>query len=129
MATTNNNYVLGKGEVYFAQFKPGTQTPGGERYIGDTPELALTIETQDLDHFSSDRGIREKDDSTTLEVTRRGNMTCQNIDPKNLALFFFGASSVLAQVVATVADEAFNDVEVDHWYQLGVSASNPTGVR
>lgn len=128
MADTNN-YVLGKGELHFAPFKTGTQNPSGERYLGNTPELALTIETQDLDHFSSDRGIREKDDSVVLEVTRRGNFTCDNIDPKNLAVFFFGAASALAQTGATVTAEAIADVVLGTYYQLGVSDVNPTGVR
>lgn len=124
-----NNYVLGKGELYFAPFATGTQVPAGERYLGNTPELALTIETQDLDHFSSDRGIREKDDSVVLEVTRRGNFTCDNIDPKNLAVFFFGAASKLAQSAGTFTDEPIPNVVLGSYYQLGVSDINPTGVR
>lgn len=127
MAT--NNYVLGKGELFFAPFLVGGQVPEPERYLGNTPELALTIETQDLDHFSSDRGIREKDDSVVLEVTRRGNFSCDNIDPKNLAVFFFGSASVQAQTVATVTDEALGLAKPDTYVQLGVTALNPTGVR
>lgn len=56
------NYTLGRGKVYFARFTSG-QVPGPFRYIGNTPEFNLTIELETLDHFSSDEGIREKDDS------------------------------------------------------------------
>lgn len=126
---STQNYVLGKGELYFAPFLAGGQIPGGERYLGNTPLLALTMASTNLDHFSSDHGIKEKDDSVTIEVTRTGNFTCDNIDKKNLAIFLFGSASVLAQGAATTTDFPIADVEVDSFYQLGVSDANPTGVR
>jgi hypothetical protein len=33
------NQTLGRGKVNFSLFKPGTQTPAGFRYIGNTPSL------------------------------------------------------------------------------------------
>lgn len=123
------NYTLGRGEIYFAPFIPGTQTPTGERYLGNTPEFSLTIEEEKLDHYSSDRGIREKDDSISLQVNRTGQLITDNIDPKNVALFFFGSATALAVTGATVTDEAINDVEQGLHYQLGVTTVNPSGAR
>lgn len=126
MAETQN-YTLGRGKVYFSRFKPGTRTPIGFMYIGNTPEFSLTIEQETLDHFSSDGGIREKDDSVPLEVTRNGSMTTDSIRPRNIALFFFGADSVLTQAPVAAADETFTDVKAGSFLKLGVSPSNPTG--
>lgn len=127
MAT--QNLKLGRGEVYFARFKSGTQTPEGERYFGNTPELSLNVESEELEHFSSDHGVNEKDDSMTLQVTRAGSFTTDNIDPRNIALFFFGDADTLSVDAAADQEEVIADVEPGLFYQLGVSDAAPSGVR
>lgn len=124
-----NNYTLGRGEIFFDRFAPGTKVLTGERYIGNTPELNLTIEEEKLEHFSSDRGVREKDDSISLQVNRTGTMTTDNVSPENLALFFFGSVSALSVSGATITAEAHNGVKQGHYYQLGRSTNNPSGAR
>lgn len=121
------NYTLGRGEIHFSRFKPGTEIPAGFRYIGNTPEFSLSIESEDLDHFSSDRGIREKDDSVPLEVTRTGSLTTDNMSAENIALFLYGTTTILAQAAVPAADEIFEGILTGHSYQLGISATNPIG--
>lgn len=123
------NYVLGRGELHFGQFIAGTQTPEGERYFGNTPAFALNISADNLDHYSSDRGIKEKDDSVVLQTNRSGSMSTDNINPKNVALAYFGSADALSITGATVTDEAMPDVIPGYSYQLGVSPSRPDGVR
>jgi hypothetical protein len=125
MAT--KNYTLGRGKVHFSRFKDGTQVPAGFFYIGNTPEFNLTIESETLDHFSSDEGIREKDDSVPLEVTRSGSLITDNIDPRNVALFFFGEESTVTQAAVASGSETLEGVKVGHAYKLGITPSNPTG--
>ena len=122
------NYTLGRGKVHFARFLSGTQTPDGFFYIGNTPEFNLTIESQTLDHYSSDEGIREKDDSVPLEVNRTGSLVTDNIDPKNVALFFFGEHSVITQAAVAAAPEVINNIKKGHSYKLGSTPANPAGV-
>lgn len=122
------NYTLGRGKVYFARFTAG-QVPGPFRYIGNTPEFNLTIESETLDHFSSDEGIREKDDSVPLEVTRTGTLVCDDIQAENVAMFFFGTADVLTTVAAAGLSEDFVAVQGDMFYQIGLTPSNPVGVR
>ena len=121
------NYTLGRGKVHFSRFKTGTSVPAGFFYIGNTPEFSLNIESQTLDHYSSDEGIREKDDSVPLEVNRSGSLTTDNIDPKNVALFFFGDDSKVTQIVVASAEETLSDIIAGHSYKLGVTPSNPAG--
>lgn len=122
------NYTLGRGEVWFARFKTGTQTPDGFVYFGNTPEFNLTIESETLDHYSSDYGIREKDDSVPLQVNRTGSLITDNINPRNIALFYFGTDSVVTQVLASATTETIADVKLEHAYQLGQSHTNPVGL-
>lgn len=123
------NHTLGRGEISFSLFKPGTFTPSGFRYIGNTPDFSLTMANETLDHFNSDRGIRQKDRSIVIETTRTGQLTCDDLQLENIALFFFGSTSTLAQTSATAVTETFTDVKQGHSYQIGLTDGNPTGVR
>jgi hypothetical protein len=125
----SNNYTLGRGELHLARFKAGTQTPEGERYIGNSPEFSLNVEAETLDHYSSDRGIREKDDSIETQVNRMGSFVTDNVNPKNLALFFFGTDQVLTVAAAANQTESLADVVPGLFYQLGTSAASPSGAR
>lgn len=125
----NKQYTLGRGRIYFDSFAAGTKNKTGERYFGNTPSFSLTMESETLDHFDSDGGIRVKDDSVLLELNRTGSFTTDNIDVENVALFLLGAASVLAQTATPVVDEQINDVLKDRYYQLGASPTNPSGVR
>lgn len=116
-------YTLGKGEVYFD--KDGE----GERYIGNTTVFNITIESETLDHFDSDQGIRTKDDSVVLEVNRTGTITTDNISKENLALFLMADMLTITQTATPVVDEAINDVKQGRFYQLGKTTGNPQGVR
>jgi hypothetical protein len=123
------NYTLGRGKVFFSRFKTGTQIPMGYRYIGNTPEFSLTISSENLDHFSSDEGIKEKDDSVPLSVSRTGKMTTDNINVDNVAMFFFGESTPITQAAVASADYVAENVLVGMSYRLGVTAQNPVGLR
>lgn len=115
-------YTLGKGELYWDDGK-------GERYVGNTTAFNITIESETLDHFDSDHGIRTKDDSVVLEVNRTGSFTTDNIATENLALYFMADISTVTQTNTPVVDEAINDVEPGRFYQLGQTTVNPQGVR
>lgn len=124
-----NNYTLGRGEVYVDRLlNTTTFASEGERYIGNTPEFNLTISQEVLDHFSSDRGIREKDESVPLQVNRTGSMVCDNIDEENVALFFFGSKSEVSEAGGAETYE-FGPVTQGRYYQLGVSDARPAGVK
>lgn len=124
-----NNYTLGRGELWFAPFIPGTQTPRGERYIGNSPEFSISVESENLDHYNSDRGVREKDESIALQTDRNGTFTTDNVAPANLALFFFGSTTALTVAGGVISGEPIGPVELGLTYQVGVTANNPAGAR
>lgn len=122
-----NNYVIGRGKLYFDQFVPGTQTRTGERYLGNTPALSLNSGYQNLDHYSSDEGLRVKDDSVQLQVDRTGSFQCDNISMDNVALMFGTEAVVSNQPSDTGRAETFT-VQKGRVYQLGSDDDNPQGV-
>lgn len=125
----SRNLALGKGEVHFAQFKPGTQIPGGERFLGNCPEFTMNREVEKIEHFSSTRGMKLKDDEDTVGVTNSSTISCDDVSPANMALWMLGQALTLTTVAAPDQEDTFTDVEPGLSYQLGVSDDTPSGAR
>lgn len=123
------NYVLGRGKLYFDPFRPGTTETTGEYYLGNTSEFNLSVESDSLDHYGSEEGVRTKDDTVTLELNRSGNIVTDNISKENVARFILGEVSDYVQSATPVVDENIGVVLKDRYYQLGKTTSNPQGVR
>ncbi len=123
-----DNIVLGRGELFFDPFVPGTEILTGERPLGNTPAFSLSVETQTLDHFNSDRGLRVKDLSVTLETNYSANFTTDNINADNVAMFFFGTTATLSQA-AEVGNSDTLTVKQGRYYQLGQSPALISGKR
>jgi|SRR5699024_1829978 len=115
--------VLGAGRIYFQQ-----EGEEHERYLGDTPELSLTMTSETVDLFSSDGPVAELRASVLTQIERTGNFTCNNIDPENIALFFAGKYEDDTQSTISSTQETFEDTVPGGIYRLGVSPSSPYGV-
>jgi hypothetical protein len=129
MAFPAKNYTLGRGRLYFDKFAAGTKNPTGQRYIGNTPEINLTSDSESLEHFDSDNGIRQKDASVLLQLSRTGSFITDHISPANLALFFLGSEEIVTVAPVTDATYDIDDVIVGMRYQVGASSGAPAGVR
>ena len=106
-----------------------SNNPLGEVYLGDTPGFTLNVETESLDDYSSDGPIAEKHLSIATRITRRASLTCKNVSFDNLARFFIGTASEVAQTATPVVDENVGAVKVGRFYQLGVTTAKPQGVQ
>ncbi len=124
-----NNYTLGRGKLFFARFKPGTTTPGGERYLGNSPDVGFSSDSQRLDHFGSDAGVRVKDASVLLQMDYAGSLSLDDIQFENLAMTFLGTSGVQTVAALTAQTDTFTNVKAGLTYQLGTTAATPTGAR
>lgn len=122
------NYVLGAGKVYIDLYDSNDALTG-ERYIGNTPGFELQVSTEKLDHYNDDEGIRTLDDQVVTQINRQSTITCDNVTMENLALFAIADVATHTQAGGAVVDEPLDNVKKGHFYQLGVSASAPTGVR
>ncbi|MEP2533552.1 hypothetical protein [Shimia sp.] len=124
-----NNTVLGRGKLFFDRFLDGTETNTGERYLGNTPSFGLSTETQELEHYSSEEGLRVKDLSVTLQIDYSASFVTDNIDLDNVAMFFFGTKEKVTQGAATGEEDVFSSVLQGMYYQIGTTATNPVGLR
>lgn len=127
MAT--ENYTLGRGEIYFGKFKPGTTTPDGFRFLGNCPDFSVSEQSTKLDHYRSTRGIKQKDLTIVTEVNRTSKVSAEDVSPENLALFLLGSAAVTSQASATALSETISQARYGRLYQLGISATNPAGVH
>lgn len=127
-AIPGKDYTIGKGRLYFEQFLPGTLAGNGERYFGNTPEVTLGAETETLDHYDADEGVRVKDRSITIEDTQTGSFVTDNMDLANIGLFFGGDPSKLTVTAATGVTETFT-AKKGTYIQLGKTSLAPSGAR
>lgn len=129
MPKGNKNYIIGRGRLFFEMFKPGSKQGTGERYFGNTPELSTTSEPERLDHYDADQGLREKDESFLLEIARTGAFNVDNINAENLAMWFLGQTEDYTQTQTTGALSVFPEARTGVHYQLGATATSPSGAR
>lgn len=128
------NYTLGKGKVFFDRYPANAIisaiTQGeGERYLGNAPEFSTSISSENLDHYSSAGGIKVKDDSVQLSVDSTGKVSCDNVGSENVALYFLGTSAIVAQAALVAQVTLVTGAKRGRFYQLGVSETNPAGLR
>lgn len=123
-----NTYTLGKGKLYFDPYATGTTNTTGERYLGNCPSIEVSVESETLEHFSSEAGIQEKDEEVLLKVVRNCSITCDNMIDDNVEMFVIGAISTVSQTNTPVVDEAMT-VKQDRYYNLGTTTGNPSGVK
>lgn len=123
-----NDYTLGRGKTYFDKFQPNSNRKTGELYFGNGPEFTITTDTENLDHYASDYGLRVKDASVLLEAGMTGTFSCDNISAENLALWFLGDQVNLTLADQTGVKEVFTPVSRGRYYQLGATDDTPSGL-
>jgi hypothetical protein len=123
-----NEYQIPRGRVLFDPFNPTTGALTGEEEFGNCPAFAVSISSEKADHYSSETGLRQKDKSVTVEVSRAAKIVCDNVSVANLARFLAGSVETVTQASGSVTDESIT-VTKGRQYQLGFSADNPAGAR
>lgn len=128
-ANNTGQYTLGRGRVYIDLFAPGTNTGTGERYLGNSPDVSMSVASEKLDHFFADSGVREKDLTVLLELSRSGAFTTDVISPENIAMWFMGDVSNTVVLDATGQREIIASWARGRQFQLGNTDATPTGAR
>lgn len=127
---SENNYTIGRGEIWFDRFiNQEALIERGERYLGNTPALSVSLSPETIEHFGMDRGFKDKDESVTLSNNISLSFTTDNISPENVALFFSGRSRTLAVAAQPAGTSTFTRVAKGLTYQIGASDANPSGLR
>lgn len=130
--TYTNTYKVGRGRLAFNQLNDDGEYEGF-RWLGNCPGFEINVESENLQHTSSEGGLAEVDLDTPLSITRTATISIDNFSADNLAIFLGASVADLAQASATVTNELIEWVRTERFYQLGTSvlttgSRNITGV-
>lgn len=111
--TDVENTTLGRGDLFFM---PDGQS--GYDFIGNTPALGLTVNTEYLKHFNSGRGVKVQDRETPVQTDYTGSFMTDSITPENLANYFQGETAIVAVAAAPTQSTSFVGVKKQGRYIL-----------
>lgn len=109
-------YFSGQGRVYIGA-RDSAGNPAGLTFVGNVPELKVSLSVETLEHQEAQSGQRLTD--LQLIKTKKGEFACtlEELSSGNLALALYGHSTTVAP--GTVTGEALpNPVIAGHLYPL-----------
>lgn len=109
-------YFSGQGRVYIGA-RDSAGNPAGLTFVGNVPELKVSLSVETLEHQEAQSGQRLTD--LQLIKTKKGEFVCtlEELSSGNLALALYGHSTTVAP--GTVTGEALpNPVTAGHLYPL-----------
>ena len=109
-------YFSGQGRVYIGA-RDAAGNPAGLAFVGNVPELKVSLSVETLEHQEAQSGQRLTD--LQLIKTKKGEFACtlEELSSGNLALALYGHSTTVA--AGTVTGEALpNPVTAGHLYPL-----------
>ncbi|MCR6496880.1 hypothetical protein LJB71_12070 [Thermomonas sp. S9] len=109
-------YFSGQGRVYIGA-RDSAGNPAGLTFVGNVPELKVSLSVETLEHQEAQSGQRLTD--LQLIKTKKGEFACtlEELSSGNLALALYGHSTTVAP--GTVTGEALpNPVTAGHLYPL-----------
>ena len=128
----SDNILLGSGHLFIDVLSAdGART--GERYLGDAVGATLAVESERVQVFSGSGPVARQLVNKVRSLTRRLSATLHDVSMENLALFVGAGDAVGAETDAADriddGDAEALTVRKERWYQLGVSAARPAGLR
>jgi hypothetical protein len=129
LAPNTNNYVLGRGALYFDRFGAAGEKRG-EIDIGNVTDFSVTPQVEVKDHYESREGLKEKDLSVIMQTGFSIKFTAEEYSHENLKLAILGetdSDSYLSQTAGTTSDNivAYRDRWINLTYR---SLTNTTVV-
>lgn len=87
------DYNLGRGRVYFSSLTAGgLPDDSGYRFLGNCPEFNITIETETLEHQSSQSGLKVTDKRFVISQEVQVAFTLDELNFQNMSLFLSGTT-------------------------------------
>lgn len=129
MDTQSRNLTIPRGKVLFAEYLPGTQKPGPYRDFGNCPEFSLSRESELYPHFSSQEGLKTKDEELTIDATLTGTVVTDDLKIENIERWFMGKATKQTTAALTASTMIIATAKENDYYQLGATELNPGGHR
>ena len=126
----NKDYLLGRACVFVSELDAVTGLPTCYRQVGNTPNLSLSIDVEELTHRASlcaQFGGAVVDRRLIIQQTLSISMTLEEINHENAAIFVSGTVDNPANpaVAGITAYDITTELALDCWYPIFDSA----GVR
>jgi len=130
------DYNLGRGKLFFSSLD-ALGHPKGYRFLGNSPEFNLTLDTETLEHQSSLEGLKVTDKEVTVSQKATATISLDELNFDNFALFFAGTASQHANTSTTGIGTGTANLVVANqgeWYDVyqdagGLPASDSSGKR
>ncbi len=131
------NYLLGRGIAYFGDSLDSAGRPKFYRDLGNAETVTLTVETEELEHFSNRSGLKVLDASVVLQQQVGVSLTLTELGEDNVGLFLAGDVVSVVQSTAGVVGDVnliMGTPSGGRWYDLYVTAApttypDPVGAR
>ena len=110
------SYFSGQGRVFIGA-RDANGNPQGLTFVGNVPDLKVSLSVETLEHQESQSGQRLTD--LQLIKTKKGEFACtlEELIPTNLELALYGSTTAVTS--GTVTDEAvITTAETDKLYLL-----------
>lgn len=98
---STDNYVLGKGILYFDKKNLSTGLYDGERDLGNAPAVNINVALEELAHYSARGGLKAKDKKVISEVAPTITFTLDEQSKDNVVMLFMADQEEISQGVAT----------------------------
>lgn len=97
-------YFSGQGKVYAAERNPANGNPGGFKFLGNVPELAINLGVDKVEHKDATSGQRLVDQIIHSSKSASVSFALEEFTADNLALALYGTKAT--QTGAAVVDES-----------------------
>lgn len=94
---STENYVLGRGMLYWDPWDATNLRYTGERPLGNAPEVSINMNASFLDHYSSMSGFKSKDKTVINEVAPTITFALDELVSDNWQLLVFGTKTEVTQ--------------------------------
>lgn len=121
---STDDYNIGRGKVYFATLD-ANDIPQEYRFLGNAPEFNITVETETQEHQASTSGLQVVDKEVTISQKVTLNLSLDEINFENLALFLSGVTANHDNTQAQTGVVGASNLTVTdqgRWYDLYQSA-------
>ncbi len=127
----SKNVVLPSGYLFFDP-KDATGNLTGEIYLADTPGFTVSVNSESLEDYDSDGPINELNFDHPTNVKRGASVEVKNMSGETAEMFYVADASTITTSAGSVTGKPINGgigVKQGRWYQLGVDATHPSGIR
>lgn len=120
MSTPNvENYVLGRGSLYYSPWNETTLQYEAERHLGNSPEVSFQASVDRLDHFSSMSGIKAKDKTAVQQASPKLSFTLEEFVAENWKLLAYGSDVAVSQAASGEISVPVVAPVLGRYYDLG----------